>query len=140
MSSQYRHSNDERRQGPIKLRQACSVESGLGDVDFLPPQTNTPDHVTGCSSSASSPRSTPDLDLPLGHVFPSISDSLQWINERAALPDDVDAAVGADYRPVPLKLKQARHVQVLCTGSMHLVGALLSVLDPELNSHSAESL
>ena len=156
-----RHQQQLQQQQPslVSSRKA-SVESGLADIDFLSDGESAAvvaaaaDHVmsditaaaagaapvTSCSSSSttasSSLRSTPDLDLPLGHVFPSILDSLQWITERAH--NDVDGAA-ADHRPVPLKLKQAKHVQVLCTGSMHLVGGLLGILDPDLNSHSTQN-
>ena len=160
-----RHQQQLQQQQPslVSSRKA-SVESGLADIDFLSDGesaavvTAASDHVmsdvttaaagaapvTSCSSSSSttassSLRSTPDLDLPLGHVFPSILDSLQWINERAHNDVDGHTASAADYRPVPLKLKQAKHVQVLCTGSMHLVGGLLGILDPDLNSHSTQN-
>ena len=37
------------------------------------------------------------------------------------------------HSPVPDKLKHAKHIQVLCCGSLHLIGGIIGVLEPNFN-------
>ena len=66
----------------------------------------------------------------------AINREQQWINQGS--DPDLPPSADSDSRPVPLALRNAKHIQVLCTGSLHLVGGILGVLDPNLNSHGAE--
>uniref|UniRef100_G3MKH4 Folylpolyglutamate synthase n=1 Tax=Amblyomma maculatum TaxID=34609 RepID=G3MKH4_AMBMU len=50
-------------------------------------------------------------------VFPSISDTMAWLQEQQA---------------AARQLTPPCHLQVLVTGSLHLIGGVMSLLDPEL--------
>ncbi|KAB7493815.1 Folylpolyglutamate synthase, mitochondrial [Armadillidium nasatum] len=56
-------------------------------------------------------------------TFQCISDAFSWITCEKDSTDQIN---------VPLKLREAEHIQVLVTGSLHLIGGVLSVLDPTL--------
>ena len=59
-----------------------------------------------------------------------ISDALAW----AGLARDSSFAASSKQLPTfPEGMENIAHVQVLVTGSLHLVGGALKVLDPELN-------
>lgn len=71
-------------------------------------------------------------------VFPCILSALQWISQGR---DSVLA--DANKHTIPVKpsinakaapLREAQNIQVLITGSLHLVGGALKHLDPALNS------
>ncbi|CAB1321773.1 unnamed protein product [Coregonus sp. 'balchen'] len=71
-------------------------------------------------------------------VFPCILSALQWISQGR---DVVLATAGSPYLPVQSSitakaepLREAAHVSVLVTGSLHLVGGVLKYLDPSLAS------
>ena len=63
-------------------------------------------------------------------TFNCIADSLIWVSQgrdsRLLSADGSDVSI----QGLPECLKTADHVQVLCTGSLHLVGDILSLLDP----------
>ncbi|XP_046331708.2 folylpolyglutamate synthase, mitochondrial-like isoform X1 [Haliotis rufescens] len=64
------------------------------------------------------------------HAFPCILQALFWAGQgrdtTVKLPADVDIP------PVSDKLQGSAHIQILVTGSMHLVGGALGLLNPEL--------
>lgn len=75
-------------------------------------------------------------------VFPCILSALQWITQgrdsvlpalntrRGSFPHQTQAGVMAKDAP----LREAAHISVLITGSLHLVGGALKHLDPALNT------
>ena len=63
---------------------------------------------------------------PIAEVFPTIADALQWVRtwaDQTRTPTDPVEESSRKRRP---------HIQVLITGSLHLVGGVIKVLDPEL--------
>lgn len=65
-------------------------------------------------------------------VFPSIYDALRWATQgRDPLLQD---EVKIDLRNIPEDLRDPAHVQVLVTGSLHLIGGVLRVISPDFNS------
>uniref|UniRef100_A0AAY5K5K9 Folylpolyglutamate synthase n=1 Tax=Esox lucius TaxID=8010 RepID=A0AAY5K5K9_ESOLU len=71
-------------------------------------------------------------------VFPCILSALQWIGQER---DGVLAAAASSLVPVQTSvlakataLKEAAHISVLVTGSLHLVGGALKHLDPSIAS------
>ena len=59
------------------------------------------------------------FDAPQTRVFSNLSDVVAWCTG-----DHSDSS-----HPPPPKLSEAKRVQVLVTGSLHLAGAFMSVLD-----------
>ncbi|XP_072209047.1 folylpolyglutamate synthase, mitochondrial isoform X2 [Excalfactoria chinensis] len=83
----------------------------------------------------------PPAERPLNStslVFPCISHALQWITQgrdpHLSLPA---SKVGAHPHPVATSgavlLQEAAAIRVLVTGSLHLVGGVLKLLDPTLS-------
>ncbi|XP_069165999.1 folylpolyglutamate synthase, mitochondrial isoform X2 [Procambarus clarkii] len=66
-------------------------------------------------------------------IFPCIRDALMWLScERISnLRGEV---LTPPAFPPPLRLQEATQVQILVTGSLHLVGGVLGVIDPGLSS------
>jgi len=69
------------------------------------------------------------LEMPTS-LFYSIADSLFWISrgQEGRLANDTSEPIS----DLPNCLRTAKHVFVLCTGSVHLVGDILSLLDPDI--------
>lgn len=90
--------------------------------------------VSSSSSGQTASRSQPGTGDCNTHPMPtftfnSIADSLLWISRgrdcRLANGLNIDCAYhGAE------QVRTAKHVFVLCTGSLHLIGGILSLLDP----------
>ena len=67
------------------------------------------------------------------YTFSSIQEALTFITQGR----ERDFPVASDYESsteVPGLIRDADHIQVLCTGSLHLVGGALQLLDPDLNN------
>jgi len=62
-------------------------------------------------------------------LFGSILDALHWITQGK------DASLPQVIMNVPSVglLREADHLQVLCTGSLHLVGGVLALLEPDIS-------
>lgn len=58
------------------------------------------------------------------HIFKCISDVVRWFNGD----QDSPSAVAPPLPAPPPDLDAATHIQILVTGSLHLVGATMSVL------------
>jgi len=65
-----------------------------------------------------------------GLIIPSINTSLKWITQGRD-PALANADLAMEIHPVPQELKEADQVQVLITGSLHLVGGALSCIQPD---------
>jgi len=100
--------------------------------------------TTNCTNAVSplhqapkpSPITLPDHQNPSDNgpmptmTFNCIADSLIWVS-RGRDPRLLNTdCTGVSIQGLPESLKSADHVQVLCTGSLHLVGDILSLLDP----------
>ena len=99
----------------------------LEDVSFHSPVENSTEYTNSvnCSEDGScSPMAT--------FTFNSILDSLTWITR--GLDNRLQTQHGVKILPVALPpcIQSADHVQVLCTGSLHLVGGVLSLLEPDV--------
>ncbi|XP_025915563.1 folylpolyglutamate synthase, mitochondrial [Apteryx rowi] len=82
----------------------------------------------------------PSAERPLNSnslVFPCISHALQWIAQGRVPCVPAPAAKGAHPHPVAssgaVLLQEAAVIRVLVTGSLHLVGGVLKLLDPALS-------
>ncbi|KAI0213240.1 Folylpolyglutamate synthase, mitochondrial [Lamellibrachia satsuma] len=64
-------------------------------------------------------------------VFANIHDALQWISQGR---DPLFGMAANDSGKVPETLVKCRHLQVLCVGSLHLIGGVLGLLQPDMNS------
>ncbi|XP_062273060.1 folylpolyglutamate synthase, mitochondrial-like isoform X2 [Scomber scombrus] len=70
-------------------------------------------------------------------VFPCIVSALQWINQGTELVSVPAGSKSSCWIPPPEstdKLREASHISVLVTGSLHLVGGVLKHLEPSLDS------
>ncbi|XP_012944070.1 uncharacterized protein LOC106013299 [Aplysia californica] len=72
------------------------------------------------------------VSVSVSHMFPCISRGLAWATHGrepllSLTQDDLDLL------PLPAGLSGADHVQVLVTGSLLLVGGVLTVIDPGMN-------
>lgn len=81
-------------------------------------------------SEAVSTRCTPDQDPMPCYIFTTIQEALQWVSK--GMNHELET-VERDLGPLPKVLQEAEHVQVLCTGSLHLVGGVIGLLDPNIN-------
>ena len=65
------------------------------------------------------------------YAFPCILQALHWTTRGRDpnLAGDVDV----DIYGIPDSLRTATHVQVLVTGSLHLVGGVLGLVSPNLS-------
>ena len=104
------------------LFKSASVESGLQVDDVA---ASSGDESSFADSALSSLRSSPDVERAgvRSLVFGSASEALDWIKELQTPTGDVSDDVS-----------QMCNTQVLVTGSSHLVGCVLGILDPNLNS------
>ncbi|XP_039362229.1 folylpolyglutamate synthase, mitochondrial isoform X1 [Mauremys reevesii] len=82
----------------------------------------------------------PSSERPLNSnslVFPCISHALQWITQGRDLHFQAPATKGLHLHPVAgtgaVLLKEAAAIRVLVTGSLHLVGGVLKLLDQSLS-------
>ena len=76
-------------------------------------------HVAGTSLQSSEHSS----------VFSSISEGIRWISSGKD-PDIEKPCPGGPE--VPSRLAMAEHVQILITGSLHLVGGIMKFLGPDI--------
>lgn len=75
--------------------------------------------------------SCPDNKIP---IFPSIADAVVWLsrNRDKKLCNEARELASEEDITLPY-IKPDRHIQVLVTGSVHLVGGFLRVVDPHMN-------
>jgi len=96
----------------------------------------TPHLTTAASLLQHAPKPSPDT-VPDPHngpmptlTFNCVADGLIWLSRGrdSRLLTEGDAPVS--IQGLPECLKSADHIQVLCVGSLHLVGDILGMLDP----------
>jgi len=63
-------------------------------------------------------------------TFNCVADSLIWLSRGRDLRLLSEDGTAVSIHGLPECLKSADHIQVLCVGSLHLVGDVLSLLDP----------
>ena len=61
-------------------------------------------------------------------IFNCISHALQWITTRRNSSPPPTPGATSDPHPPPPLITKANHVQLLVTGSLHLVGGVMKVL------------
>ena len=100
-----------------KNQQAWLSSKGLGFPQTSSSIDTSSSHVCGVALEMSSDTA----------VFPSISDAIRWL----ACGKDTLIEKARDGSPeIPPKLAMAEHVQILVTGSLHLVGGVIKFLGP----------
>ncbi|KAK6196398.1 hypothetical protein SNE40_001631 [Patella caerulea] len=67
----------------------------------------------------------------ISHYFPCITDTLVWVTQGR--DTNISNVTEETLPDVPSSLKDANHLQVLVTGSLHLVGGVLLQISPGLN-------
>ncbi|XP_021354961.1 folylpolyglutamate synthase, mitochondrial-like isoform X2 [Mizuhopecten yessoensis] len=90
-------------------------------------------HNISCEQATCDSRSihSHDTDV-ISQVFPSIFDALKWATQgRDQLVND---DIKLDLNDIPEDLRDPAHIQVLVTGSLHLVGGVLRAVGPDYNS------
>ena len=82
------------------------------------------------SSVCSSTRNSPEMDAIPTFTFNSIQDSLQWVTQGRDpnLGENSECVNGVE---LPANLEGAELVQVLCTGSLHLIGGVIGLTTQE---------
>ncbi len=65
-------------------------------------------------------------------TFTSIQEAFTFISQGRDSDFPIAMSPSA-CQQLPQCLKEAQHIQVLCTGSLHLIGGTLRLLDPQLN-------
>lgn len=87
------------------------------------------DHDSSVEYCALKSPSSPETVAMPTSIFTNIHDALVWAGQGRdpRLPSN-----GSGGSPLPAEMKEAVHVQVLCTGSLHLVGGVLALFDPNL--------
>ena len=96
----------------------------------MPDSLNEPSSSSSQSSDTEhSPRSVHKTKCP-AFTFTCIKDALLWLNQGRDSNLGPASASGTD---VPAVVARANHIQLFCTGSLHLVGGMLKILDPEMN-------
>ena len=93
-------------------------------------KNNQDNNVTSTTTSTTTTKSS----LSTSQLFPCISEGLVWATQGR----DVNLATLSQKNDlcssgVPEFLKNAGHIQVLVTGSLLLVGGVLTVVDPHMN-------
>lgn len=119
-------------------------------------QASCPQTVSsGDYKAASLPSHTKDplerTNFQLGVIFPAIKDALDWIGSHKSVKEsslkfegrkndqfsNCTNFVAETIAQKPCKaLKEADQIQILCTGSMHLVGHVLGLLEPKVTSNN----
>jgi len=110
----------------------------MSDVNNHNSLTTVSVPVSSHLAAASTLQHAPKLQNPSDNgpmptmTFNCIADSLIWVSRgrdaRLLNGDGTDVSI----QGLPECVKSADHVQVLCTGSLHLVGDILSLLDPHV--------
>ena len=72
-------------------------------------------------------------DVPTSLAFPCILHALAWATQGRDPMVRVKDYRGVGLPEAPRFLKEAGHVQILITGSLHLVGGALEALMPDMN-------
>ena len=107
-----------------KLDDHLAIDSERTSKSGANPASQT---LNGHSSVPDSPSDPPSH---VSQHFPSISHALAWVTHGR---DDLCTPPDDSLPAMPHWLKHSQHVQVLITGSFHLVGGVLTVIDPHMN-------
>ena len=91
--------------------------------------TSSPDPLTLCYCG----KTTPNFQADNARVFTCISDMIKWCNPGTNdAEDETSDTILAPPTSSPNKLEDADLIQVLVTGSLHLVGATMNALGCKL--------
>ncbi|RUS83394.1 hypothetical protein EGW08_008815 [Elysia chlorotica] len=97
-------------------------------VEVSPGESSHPDTVTDTSIRASGAE-----HIPSSLAFPCILHALAWATQGRDPKIRVKDHRGVGLPEAPARLREAGHVQILITGSLHLVGGALEALTPDMN-------
>ena len=106
---------------------------GVNDHPLLSPEPASVPHLTTAASPLQhAPKLSPDVrNGPMPTMtFSCVADSLIWLSRGRDLRLLNDDGTTVSIHGLPECLQSADHIQVLCTGSLHLVGDILGLLDP----------
>ena len=89
--------------------------------------------LSSSPSSSSSSSASPSPSPTPAHKFSSIYEAVQWASQgREEHCSNGHIADTLTTTSIPDSLRDAVHIQILCTGSLHLVGGFLGLVDPNL--------
>ncbi|CAG5133551.1 unnamed protein product, partial [Candidula unifasciata] len=103
------------------------TQNGLSKDKVLRPTLNGVVHCSSCLD-----RSSEKLQEAVSLKFSCILHALMWATQGK---DPLVVASGEEFvaASVPESLQDVDHLQILVTGSLHLVGGVLGVIDPHMN-------
>ncbi|XP_019643667.1 PREDICTED: folylpolyglutamate synthase, mitochondrial-like isoform X2 [Branchiostoma belcheri] len=118
------------------VEKACCTSNGpikrvqVGASGSVPSKYYCTDSTIVAGNSREEGRSEEKLDSPKARVFPCISDALSWVQHGK--DKELSRSNSTQCHPHS-SLDEAVHIQVLITGSLHLIGGALKVLDPSMS-------
>ncbi|XP_078685851.1 folylpolyglutamate synthase, mitochondrial-like [Branchiostoma floridae x Branchiostoma belcheri] len=118
------------------VEKACCTSNGpikrvqVGASGSVPSKYYCTDSTIVAGNSRDGAMSEEKLDSPKARVFPCISDALSWVQHGK--DKELSRSNSPQCHPHS-SLDEAVHIQVLITGSLHLIGGALKVLDPSMS-------
>jgi len=113
----------------LQLTETMTCQSGL-EQDSTPKRSRL-DFSELTPELSESLTDTDDLSPgKLARSFSNIQEALQWITR--GLDYNVSRTIMVPGTN-PDVLTKAKHIQILCTGSLHLVGGVIGLVDPDFN-------
>eukprot|EP00111_Clytia_hemisphaerica_P004448 TCONS_00012724-protein len=117
----YNRSRDGRLRKCFELEQKWLLMNVEGEEEQMETTTGLVNSTQKNSQGVSSSKTG---------VFPSITSAMKWIKYSKEQRDE-KPPMNDEYNPdYPIELQHSDHVQVLVTGSLHLVGGILKFLGP----------
>ncbi|GFN94006.1 folylpolyglutamate synthase [Plakobranchus ocellatus] len=115
-----------------KMMEKARSNQAVWDNLTPSPSSVSPDRTAESCGRPSQDKSF--LTSPSSQAFPCILHALAWATQGRDSNVKVKDHRGVDLPEAPQFLQKAEHVQILITGSLHLVGGALEVLIPDMNS------
>eukprot|EP00058_Branchiostoma_floridae_P004148 XP_002589636.1 hypothetical protein BRAFLDRAFT_128960 [Branchiostoma floridae] len=118
------------------VEKACSTSNGpikrvqVGASGSVPSKFYCTDSTIVAGNSKDQSSDEENLNSAKARVFPCISDALSWIQHGK--DKELSRSNSSQCHPHS-SLDEAVHIQVLITGSLHLIGGALKVLDPTMS-------
>ncbi|XP_035684942.1 folylpolyglutamate synthase, mitochondrial-like isoform X1 [Branchiostoma floridae] len=118
------------------VEKACSTSNGpikrvqVGASGSVPSKFYCTDSTIVAGNSKDHSSEEENANSAKARVFPCISDALSWIQHGK--DKELSRSNSSQCHPHS-SLDEAVHIQVLITGSLHLIGGALKVLDPTMS-------